>query len=153
LIGGYGGKLHGEQWLGNWTVQRGAESTFDSRHFPVEHFLPFRCPSWQEKCLPQAMASGSIKAITSARLRCHLDEVTHPEFLEIKKRVGYPGAHSFVNDVSRNLESPETFDSEQKFAEEHARIVRIARTVARSATVESRYYPADAEPPKFIAKS
>lgn len=99
------------------------------------------------------MASRSIKGVTSARLRCHLDEVTHSEFLEIKERVGYPGQHSFVNDVSRTLESPETFDSEEEFAEEHARIVRIARRVARSATVETRNYPADAEPPRYIAKS
>jgi hypothetical protein len=135
---------------GPFSVARSPRMT---RAISREAFSPVRRRSWPENCSPQAMASSSIKGIRSARLRCHLDKVTHPEFLEIKERVGYLKAHSFVSDISRTLESPETFDSEEKFTEEHARIVRIARTVAHSATVESRYYPVGAEPPKYIAKS
>lgn len=48
--------LDSRQWLGNWAVQRGAESTYDPRHYPSPAF------DRRERCCNRAVCKSPVVA-------------------------------------------------------------------------------------------
>ena len=49
--------LDSRQWLGNWAVQRGAESTYDPRHYPSPAF------DRRKRCCNRAVCKSTVVGI------------------------------------------------------------------------------------------
>src|ERR1019366_5220126 len=92
---------------------------------------------------------------SSDRVRCHIHVVSRSEFLRIWKTSGYSTESSNVLDsgLTSFIEEPKTFATEAAFLAEHARLEQLVKAVAPSASVETLYYAAGEEIPRYSRNS
>jgi len=87
-------------------------------------------------------------------VRCHIHGVNRDEFLAIFKDSGYSYESSYVDALPDGIiEETKTFATEAAFLAEHERLARLAAAVIPAATVETLYYAAGEETPRYSRNS
>ena len=88
-------------------------------------------------------------------VRFHIHEVNRDEFLEIWKDSGFSNQSSLWRGALPDgvIEETVTFATEAAFLTAYQQLVRLARAVVPSATVEALYYAAGDETPKYSRNS
>ena len=96
---------------------------------------------------------GITPATSHDLVRCHIDEVNREQFLEIWHRSQYSYEGSVNRDVLPDgvISSLRSFETEQEFAAEYERLLRVAKSVSANANLEMLYYRAGSETPSMRA--
>jgi hypothetical protein len=87
-------------------------------------------------------------------VQCYIHGVNRVGLLKICADSGYTNESSIIGSIDDGLiEGPATFATEAAFLAEHERLSRLAKEVVPSTTVETLYYAANEETPKYSRTS